>query len=262
MPKIHPTAIVDPKAELAEDVEIGPFAIVGPKVVIGRGTVLGAHCMVEGRTTIGEDNKILQFSSIGCMPQDKKYHGEDTSLEIGNRNTIHEYCTLSIGTDADIGITRVGDDNWIMAYVHIAHDVQLGNRTIIANYSGLAGHVHVGDWTIIGGLTGIHQFVHLGSHAMIGFSSAISQDVPPFMLVSGNPASTFGYNIEGLRRRGFSNDRIANIKAMHRLIYRDGLTLAQARERIAALAATSDEGRADVALMLDFLTQSKRGIVR
>lgn len=203
MTLIHPTAIVEPGAELDASVSVGPYSIVRSHVRIGPGTTVGAHCVIEGHTTIGRDNKIFQFCSIGAVPQDKKYRDEPTELRIGDRNTIREFCTFNIGTAQDGGVTRVGDDNWVMAYVHIAHDCQVGSQTILANNATLAGHVRLGDWVIVGGLTGIHQFVQVGAHAMIGFASAVSQDVPPFMMVDGNPLAVRGFNAEGLRRRGF-----------------------------------------------------------
>jgi UDP-N-acetylglucosamine acyltransferase len=262
MAKVHPTALVDSAAELAETAAIGPYAIVGPRVRIGAGTTVGAHCVIEGRTTIGRDNRIFQFCSIGAVPQDKKYAGEDTALEIGDRNTIREFCTFNVGTAQDAGTTRIGADNWIMAYVHIAHDCQVGDQTILANNATLAGHVHLGDWAFIGGLTGVHQFVRIGAHAMAGFASAVTQDVPPFMTVDGNPLAVRGFNVEGLRRRGFGPARIAAVKQMHRLLYRSGLTLADARAAIEALATTQPEAAADVATMTDFLARSTRGIAR
>lgn len=262
MAQIHPTALVDPAAELAHGVTVGPFAVVGAGVRIGEGTSVGAHCVIEGPTTIGRDNRIFSHAALGAAPQDKKYAGEPTRLEIGDRNTIREFCTFNRGTVQDAGVTRVGDDNWIMAYVHIAHDVQLGHKTILANNATLAGHVHVGDWVIVGGLTGVHQFVKIGAHAMVGFATALSQDVPPFMMIDGNPAAARGFNVEGLRRRGFSAARIGLVKQMHRLLYRGGLTLDQARDQIGTLAGTVEGGDADVALMLDFLGRATRGIVR
>ncbi|HMR72327.1 MAG TPA: acyl-ACP--UDP-N-acetylglucosamine O-acyltransferase [Rubrivivax sp.] len=262
MTRIHPTAIVDPAAELAADVVVGPFAVIGAGVVIGGGTEVGAHAVVEGPTTIGRDNRIHAHAVLGGAPQDMKYRGEPTSLVVGDRNTIREFCTFNRGTAQDAGVTRVGDDNWIMAYVHLAHDVQLGSRCILANNATLAGHVHVGDWAIVGGLTGVHQFCHIGAHAMTGFQSHVSQDVPPFMTVSGNPLAVHGFNAEGLRRRGFSRDRLALVKQMHRLLYRDGLTLEAARAAIEGLRGSVDGGDADVALVLDFLAASTRGIVR
>ena len=262
MALIHPTALIDPAAQLAADVEVGPFAMVGPHVQIGARTRIGAHCVIDGHTTIGEDNVFHPHSTIGGPPQDKKYAGEPTRLEIGHRNTVREYCTFNTGTEQDVGVTRIGDDNWIMAYVHIAPDVQLANKTILANNATLAGHVHVGDWVIIGGLTGVHQFVKIGAHAMIGFASAINQDVPPFIMADGNPPSARGFNIEGLRRRGFGPERIAAVKAMYRQIYRNGLTLEQAREAIDTLAQEHPEAQQDVAMMQAFLQGSTRGITR
>ena len=264
MASIHPTAIVDPAAELAGSVTVGPYSVIGAGVHIGEGTTVGAHCVIEGPTTIGRDNRIFQFASLGAAPQDMKYRGEPTQLHIGDRNTIREFCTFNRGTAQDAGITRVGDDNWVMAYVHIAHDVQVGNRTILANNATLAGHVHIGDWVIVGGLTGVHQFTRVGAHAMTGFQSHVSQDVPPFMMAAGHPLAVHGFNIEGLRRRGFSRERIGQIKQMHRLLYRDGLTLEQAKAAIAALkgAIADPAADADVQMLLDFLSASSRGIAR
>ena len=262
MADIHPTAIVEPGAQLADSVSVGAYSIVRSQVRIEAGTRVGPHCVIEGRTTIGRDNTIFQFASLGAAPQDKKYAGEPTELHIGARNTIREFCTFNLGTAQDAGVTRIGDDNWVMAYVHIAHDCQVGSQTILANNATLAGHVHVGDWAIIGGLTGIHQFVKVGAHVMAGFASHISQDVPPFMLVDGNPLAVRGFNAEGLRRRGFDAARVAGVKQMHRLLYRSNLTLAQSREAIAALAAEMPQAAAEIALMNDFLAGSARGIVR
>lgn len=262
MATVHPTALVDPAAELADDVQVGAYTLIGPAVRVAAGTVIGPHCVIEGRTRIGRDNRIFQFCSLGAAPQDKKYDGEPTELHIGDRNTIREFCTFNLGTVQDGGVTRVGDDNWIMAYVHLAHDVQLGSNTILANNATLAGHVQVGDWAIVGGLTGIHQFCKVGAHAMLGFQSHVSQDVPPYMTVSGNPLAVHGYNAEGLRRRGFDRERIARIKQMHRLLYREGLAFADAQAAIAALPTSDEAGRADVALMCDFLAAASRGIVR
>ena len=197
---IHSTALVDPQAQLDSSVEIGPYSVVGPHVRMGAGTRVGAHCVIEGHTTIGKDNQIFQFNSIGAIPQDKKYAGEPCELHIGDHNTIREFCTLNIGSPGDAGVTRVGNGNWIMAYVHIAHDCQVGNKTILANNTTLGGHVHLADWVIVGGLTGIHQFVKIGAHAMVGFSSAVTQDVPPFMMADGNPLAVRGFNSEGDRK--------------------------------------------------------------
>jgi UDP-N-acetylglucosamine acyltransferase len=262
MAKIHATALIERGAQLDDSVSVGPYAIVGARVAVGAGTTIGAHCVIEGRTTIGRDNRIFQFCSLGAIPQDKKYGGEDTALEIADRNTIREFCTFNLGTAQDAGATRVGSDNWIMAYVHIAHDCQVGDQTILANNATLAGHVHLGDWAFIGGLTGVHQFVRIGAHAMAGFASAVTQDVPPFMTVDGNPLAVRGFNIEGLRRRGFGARRIAAVKRMHRLLYRSGLTFDGARSAIAALAHEMPEAAADVATMSDFLARSTRGIAR
>jgi len=262
MPGIHPTAIVDPAAELAATVTVGPYAVIGAGVKVGAGTSIGAHAVLEGPTTIGCDNRIFAHASLGGAPQDMKYGGEPTALVIGDRNTIREFCTFNRGTAQDVAVTRVGDDNWIMAYVHLAHDVQLGNHTILANNATLAGHVHVGDWAIVGGLTGVHQFCRIGAHAMTGFQSHVSQDVPPFMMAVGNPLAVRGFNVEGLRRRGFSAERIAQVKQMHRLIYRDGFTLEQATRAIEVLRGAMPEGDVDVQAMLEFLAASTRGIAR
>ena len=262
MAKVHPTAIVEPGAELADDVEVGAWSIVRSGVRIGAGSVVGSHCVIEGRTTIGKGNRIWQFNSIGGAPQDKKYAGEDTALVIGDGNTIREFCTISTGTIQDAGTTRVGDDNWIMNNVHIAHDCAVGSHTIIAGYAGLAGHVHLGDWAIVGAQSGLHQFVKMGAHSMCGFQSHVSQDVPPYMMVDGNPLVVRGFNVEGLRRRGFDAARIAAVKQMHRLLYRDGLAFDEAQRRIGELASSAPEAAADIALMTGFLAGAARGIAR
>ena len=262
MANIHPTAIVDPQAELDASVVIGPYTIVGPHVKIAAGTTVGPHVVVEGHTPIGRDNRIWQFASIGAANQDKKYQGEPTELVIGDRNTIREFVTLHVGTVQDKAVTRIGDDNWIMAYTHIAHDCVVGSHTTLANNATLAGHVELGDWVTVGGLTGIHQFVKVGAHAMVGFASAVSQDIPPFMLVDGNPLAVRGVNVVGLRRRDFSNERIAAVKQMHKLLYREGRTLESARAAIAELAQSAPQAADDVALMGAFLTAATRGIAR
>jgi UDP-N-acetylglucosamine acyltransferase len=262
MAQVHATAIVDAGADLADGVSVGPYAVVASGVQVGEGTTIGPHAVIEGPTRIGRDNRIHAHACLGGAPQDMKYGGEPTELVIGDRNTIREFCTFNRGTSQDSGVTRVGDDNWIMAYVHIAHDVRVGDHTILANNATLAGHVVVGDWAIVGGLSGVHQFCKVGAHAMLGFQSHVSQDVPPFMMASGNPLGVHGFNVEGLRRRGFSRERIAQVKQMHRLLYRDGLTLAQATEAIAALAGQLADGEADVRMLLDFLSASTRGIAR
>ncbi len=259
---IHSTAIVDPAAQLDPSVTVGPYTIIGPQVRIGAGTTVGPHCVIEGHTTIGRDNRIFQFNSLGAIPQDKKYAGEPCELRIGDRNTIREFCTLNIGSPGDLGVTTLGDDNWIMAYVHIAHDCVVGDNTIFANGATLGGHVHIGDWVFLGGLSGVHQFVRIGAHAMTGFQTRLAQDVPPYMTVAGNPATVAGINQEGLRRRGFTPERITVVKQLHRLLYRQGLTLAAAQTEIAQLLEQQSASMADVKLMLDFLALSDRGIVR
>jgi UDP-N-acetylglucosamine acyltransferase len=266
MSRIHPSAIVSAQARLHESVEVGPYAVIGADVEVGEGSVIGPHCTLEGPMRMGRFNRIHAHAALGGAPQDKKYAGEPTRLEIGDGNTIREFCTLNRGTVQDGGCTRIGDDNWVMAYVHIAHDCQVGSHTILANNATLAGHVHLGDYAIVGGLTGIHQFCHVGAHAITGFQSHVSQDVPPFMTVAGNPLAVAGINVEGLKRRQFGPERIALIRQMHRLLYRQGLTLAAATEAIAALGGTGAEApapdRDDVQAMLSFLAASTRGIVR
>lgn len=258
MTRIHATAIVDPGAKIAEGVEIGPYSIVGPHVEIGANTVIGPHVVIEGHTRIGADNRIFQFCSIGAAPQDKKYAGEDTRLEIGDRNTIRECCTFNTGTTQDVGVTRVGNDNWIMAYVHVAHDCQVGNNVIFANSVQLAGHVHVGDFVIIGGLSGVHQFVRIGAHAMAGMTTSLSQDLPPYVMASGNPAEARGMNFEGLRRRGFSEDAVAALRRAYKTLYKSGLRLDEARAAIAA----EQEMHPELRPLVEFLAVSGRGIVR
>ena len=262
MSGIHATAVVDPRAELDASVSVGPYAVIGPHVRVGAGTTIGAHCVIEGHTRIGSDNRIFQFASIGAAPQDKKYAGEPTRLEIGHGNTIREFVTINTGTVQDEGVTRLGDDNWIMAYVHIAHDCQVGNQTTLANNTTLAGHVDVGDWATVGGLTGVLQRMRIGAHTMIGFASHVGKDVPPFMVVDGNPLAVRGVNLVGLRRRAFSDERIAAIREMHKLLYRQGLTLEQARAAIMALPEKMPQARDDVALMDAFIAGSSAGIAR
>ena len=262
MTSIHPTAIIEPGAQLAEGVRVDAYSIVREHVRIGAGTTIGPHCVIEGRTTIGADNRIFQFCSIGAVPQDKKYAGEDTELVIGDRNTIREFCTFNLGVPQAGGVTRIASDNWIMAYTHIAHDCEVGSHTTLANNTTLGGHVQLGDWVTIGGLVGIHQFVKIGAHAMVGFGSAVTQDVPPYLMVDGNPLAVRGFNTEGLRRRGFGPERLATVKQMHRLLYRDGLSFDAARQAIAALAAARPEAVGDIAMMSEFLAQVTRGIAR
>lgn len=261
---IHATALVDPKAELDSSVSVGPYTVIGPHVRIGAGTRIGAHCVIEGHTTIGQNNRIFQFNSLGAIPQDKKYAGEPCELVIGDGNTVREFCTFNIGSPGDAGVTRVGNDNWIMAYVHLAHDCQVGNHTIFANNAQLAGHVHVGDWVILGGFTVVHQFVRLGAHSMTAMCSLLFADLPPFVMCQGQPAEARSMNFEGLRRRGFSPDRISAVKAMHKALYREDLTLEQARANIAGLVEKHPESQPDVDMMAAFLAQTspQRGIVR
>lgn len=262
MSGIHATAVVDPRAELDASVSVGPYAVIGPHVRVGAGTTIGPHCVIEGHTRIGSDNRIFQFASIGAAPQDKKYAGEPTRLEIGHGNTIREFVTINTGTVQDEGLTRIGHDCWIMAYVHIAHDCRLGDHIILANAVQLAGHVHLGDWVFLGGLTGVHQFGRVGAHAMTAFHTRLAQDVPPFVTAGGNPAEAQSINAEGLKRRGFSPERITLIKQMYRLLYRKGLTLDAARQQIDALRGEVAEADADIALMQGFLSSAARGIVR
>lgn len=255
---IHPTAIVHPGARLADDVQVGAYSIIGEHVEIGSGTVIGPHVVVEGHTRIGRNNRIFQFSSIGSEPQDKKYAAEPTRLEIGDGNTIREFCSFSTGTAQDAGVTRVGNDNWIMAYVHVAHDCHVGSHTIFANNATLAGHVSVGDWAILGGFTGVHQFVRVGAHSFCGVGTVLLQDLPPFVTVSGNPAAPHGINSEGLKRRGYSSEGISAIKRAYKTLYRNGLSLDEARKQIAEAAAQTPE----LQLFSDFIAESGRGIVR
>lgn len=261
---IHATALVDAGAEVDSSARIGPYSVIGPHVKVGAGTTIGAHCVIQGHTTIGCDNRIFQFNSLGAIPQDKKYAGEPCELVIGDRNTIREFCTFNIGSPNGGGMTRLGDDNWIMAYVHLAHDCLVGNHTIFANNAQLAGHVQVGDWVILAGFTLAHQFVRIGAHSMTGLSSILLADVPPFVMAQGQPASGRSMNFEGLRRRGFSPERLAAVKAMHKALYREELTLEQSRAKIGMLAESHPEAAQDVAMMLSFLEQTspQRGIVR
>jgi len=255
---IHPTAIVHPGARIGAGVGIGAYSVVGEHVEIGDNTTIGPHVVVTGHTRIGRDNRIFQFCSIGEIPQDKKYAGEPTRLEIGDRNTIREFCTLNCGTAQDAGVTRLGNDNWIMAYVHLAHDCQIGNNVIFANNAQLAGHVHVGDWVILAGFTGIHQFVRVGAHSMTAVGTMLLQDLPPYVTVGGNPPSPHGINSEGLKRRGFSAEAITSIKRAYKTLYKSGLPLAEAREAIAAEAGSV----AELKVLAEFLATPGRGIVR
>lgn len=255
---IHPTAIIHEGAKLAAGVSVGAYSIIGEHVEIGANTWIGPHVVVTGHTRIGSDNRIFQFSSIGEQPQDKKYAGETTYLEIGDRNTIREFCTLNCGTSQDVGVTRIGSDNWIMAYVHIAHDCQVGNQIVLANSVNLAGHVHVGDWAILGGYTGVHQFCRVGAHSFCGGGTILLQDLPPYVMAAGDPCKTHGINSEGLKRRGFSSPAIMAIKRAYKALYRQGLSLDDAKAQIGAAVGETPE----LQIMLDFISVPGRGFVR
>lgn len=255
---IHPTAIVEPGAKLAEGVSVGAYSIIGKDATIGERTWIGPHVVIEGRVRIGRDNRIYQFSCIGGPPQDKKYAGEDTGVEIGDGNVIREYVTINRGTALDAGVTRLGNDNWIMAYVHLAHDCQVGSHTIFANLSQLAGHVYVGDWAILGGATHAHQFVKIGAHSFTGIDTFLDRDLPPFVKAAGSRATPYGINSEGLRRRGFSAETIRALKQAYRTLYRSGLRVEEARRELEAQAAAC----AEVRTLLEFLDASTRGIIR
>ena len=258
MAAIHPTAIVHPGAKLGMDVEIGAYSLIGEHVEIGAGTRIGPHVVINGHTRLGEGNRVFQFCSLGEEPQDKKYAGEPTRLEIGDHNVIREFCTFNTGTVQDVGVTRMGSHNWIMAYVHVAHDCQVGDHTIFANNATLAGHVSIGDFAILGGFTGVHQFCRVGAHVITGIASVVRQDVPPFLMVAGNPLAPHGVNSEGLKRRGFSSEALAGLKRAYKTLYKSGLTLAEAQTAIAAEAQALPE----LAPLADFLASSGRGIVR
>ena len=262
MAKIHPTAIVEPGAQLHPTVEIGPYSIIGPEVVIGARTRIGPHVVIDGKTSIGEDNVFYQFSSIGAAPQDKKYNGEPTRLEIGDRNMVREFCTFNRGTAQDGGVTRLGNDNWIMAYVHLAHDCQIGNHTIFANNAQLAGHVQVDDWAILGGHSGVHQFCKIGAHAMLGMFTSLTQDVPPYVILNGNPAAAHGINSEGLKRRGFSKEAIQALRHAYKLLYKSGHTLDEAKAALVAQEQSQPEHATHIRLLREFLETSTRGIIR
>ena len=255
---IHPTAIIDPKAQLGNNVSVGAYSIVGANVEIGDDSWIGPHVVIDGPTKIGRENRIYQFASIGADPQDKKYHGENASLEIGDRNLIREFVTFNRGTEDGIGVTRIGNDNWIMAYVHIAHDCVVGNNVTFANSASLAGHVTVDDWVVLGGFTLIHQFCQVGIHAFTAMGAIINRDVPPFITVAGSFATPKGINSEGLRRRGYESARIMAIKRAYRTLYLSGLPLADALDKL----ADSAEDAPDVRVMLDFIGRSQRSLVR
>ena len=254
----HPTAIIHPNAKLADDVQVGAYSIIEEHVEIGAGTKIGPHVVVTGHTRIGKNNQIFQFCSIGEVPQDKKYAGEPTRLEIGDNNVIRECCTFNIGTVQDVGVTRMGNNNWVMAYVHVAHDCQIGNNVIFANSTQLAGHVIIDDFVILGGFTGVHQFCQIGAHVMTAVGTVLLHDIPPYVKVSGSPAAPHGMNTEGLKRRGFSSDALLGLKRAYKSLYRSGLTLEEAKVQLAEQAIECPE----VQIMADFLNRSQRGIVR
>ena len=258
MSLIHHTAIIDPKAELDSSVKVGAYTIIGPNVQIGAGSEIGPHAVIEGHTTIGENNRIFQFASLGAIPQDKKYRGEPTRLIIGNGNTIREFTTFNLGTVTGIGETRIGDDNWIMAYCHLAHDCVIGSHTIFANNASLAGHVTIGDYVILGGYTLVFQFCQIGNYAMTAFAAGVHKDVPPYFMAAGYRAEPAGINSEGMRRNGFTPEQIANVKNAYKTLYRQGLPYEEARNQIAQAAETAPE----LAVLRDFLADSQRSIIR
>ena len=255
---IHHTAVVHPSAMIASDVSVGPYSIIGDKVQIESGTVIGPHVVIEGPTRIGKDNQFFQFSSIGAAPQDRKYRNEPTVLEVGDRNVVREFCTFNRGTAQDAGATRVGDDNWIMAYVHLAHDCQVGNHTIFANNAQLAGHVHVGDYAILGGFTVVHQFVRIGIHSITAMGTILLQDLPPYVTAAGNTAKPHGINTEGLRRRGYSVSAISAVKRAYKCLYKSGLSLEEAKKELSSQAREHPE----ILPLVDFIALATRGLIR
>ncbi|MHB8252238.1 MAG: acyl-ACP--UDP-N-acetylglucosamine O-acyltransferase [Acidiferrobacter sp.] len=255
---IHPLALIDPNAEIGPNVEIGPFSVIGPEVIIGEGTWIGPHVVINGPTRIGQNNRIYQFSSLGEVAQDLKYAGERAALEIGDRNVFREYCTVSRGTSGGGGITRIGHDNFFMAYVHVAHDCQIADHTVFANCASLAGHVRVGNYAVLGGFTGIHQFCRVGEHCMTGIGTVTFQDIPPYVVAAGNTAKPYGINITGLKRRGFSTKGIAVIKKAYKIVYKSGLRLDEAIAEIEGLAPEYPE----VGVLAKFLRAEGRGIIR
>lgn len=256
MAGIHPTAIINSRAKLGANVSVGAYSVIDGDVEIGDGTSIGHHAVVTGHTSIGRDNKLFHFVSIGEANQDKKYKDEPTRLVIGDRNTIREYCSLNRGTIQDKGVTTIGNDNWLMAYVHVAHDCIVGSHTTIANCTQLAGHVEVGDWATLGGFTGVHQFVKIGAHVMCGVSSVVLMDIPPYVTCGGNPLAAAGVNAEGLKRRGYTPEQIANLKRAYKILYRSGLSFAEAK------ASLANETAPEVQVLSGFLQASTRGIVR
>jgi UDP-N-acetylglucosamine acyltransferase len=255
---IDARALVSGEAELASDVSVGPFSIIGPQVQIGPRTVVGPHVVINGPTTIGADNRIFQFASIGDAPQDKKYQGEPTRLQIGDHNVFRESCTVNRGTAHDHGVTRIGSDNLFMAYAHVAHDCVVGSHTVFANCAALGGHVEIGDWAILGGLTAVHQFTKIGAHAFLGGGAIVTRDVPPYVMVAGNPAVPHAVNSEGLKRRGFTEEQIRHIRDAYRIVYRSDLKLAEALVRLAPQA----DGRPEIRAFVDFIHASTRSLAR
>jgi len=255
---ISPHAIVSPQAEVAADVAVGPFSVIGPHVTIGSGTIVGPHVVINGPTSIGDGNHFFQFASIGDAPQDKKYAGEPTLLTIGDRNVFRESCTINRGTALDRGVTQIGSDNLFMAYTHVGHDCIVGSNTVFANCACLGGHVEIGDWVTLGGLSAVHQHTRVGAHAFAGGGSIITRDVPPYVMVAGNPAEPHSVNSIGLKRRGFTDEQVRNIREAYRILYRTDLRLAEALERLRELARSQPE----VGAFVDFISASTRSIVR
>jgi UDP-N-acetylglucosamine acyltransferase len=255
---IDPRAVVSPRAELAPDVEVGAFSIIGPDVEIGAGTIIGPHAVVQGPTRIGTSNRIFQFASIGDAPQDKKYRGEPTRLEIGDRNIFREGCTVNRGTAQAEGVTRVGHDNLFLATSHVAHDCVIGNHVVFANCAAIGGHVEIGDWVQLGGLSAVHQFTKIGAHAFVAGGAIVTRDVPPYVMIAGNPAAPHAVNAEGLKRRGFSTEQVRNLRNAYRILYRSQLKLAEAVERLSALTDAQPELRS----LVDFIGRSTRSLVR
>jgi UDP-N-acetylglucosamine acyltransferase len=263
MARIHPSAVVDARAELADDVLVGPFTTIGPGVRIGSGTEIGSHVVLAGNTRLGSGNRVFPFAAVGTEPQDKKYRGEDTELVIGDGNTIREYCLINTGTVQGGNATRIGSGNWIMGYAHVAHDCIVGSNTIIANGVQLAGHVEVGDWAFIGGTSAVHQFVRVGAHSMCGGGTILLQDLPPFLMCNGNPAKPYGVHVEGLKRRQFSAASIAALRRAYKIVYRDNLPLAEARDALEALIQSeTEEAAGPLRALADFLAIPGRGLLR
>jgi UDP-N-acetylglucosamine acyltransferase len=256
VPNAHPTALIHPGARLADDVMVGPYAVIGEHVVIGAGTRIDGHAMVEGRTTIGADCHIFPFCSIGQPPQDLKYAGEPTQLVIGDHNVCREYVTLNLGTASGGGVTTIGDHNFFMAYVHVAHDCHIGHHAVLANAATLAGHVSIGDWAIVGGLVAVHQFVRIGTHAMIGGASGLGQDVPPYLVAAGRPATLYGLNAIGLKRRGFTNEQVQTLKQAYQMLFRSKLKRKEAIKEVTDKWNTSP----DIMALVQFIEQSERGV--